>query len=202
MQIPKFLKDTKAIINIQNTDNKCFLWSVLRSIHMNKKNNERYADLKQYKETINMFGIEYPVKHTSFEQFEKQNTICINVYAYTNNKKNPDEKPFIYPIYKSTKNTNTAINLLFLQDKTKDESHYCLINNFNKLNSVITKHKCKKLFCVRCCSCFSDSANKKDKITGKIIEKGKSADSLSYFVQYFRKLSKYLYNGKHIHFFQ
>jgi hypothetical protein len=27
-------------------------------------------------------------------------------------------------------------------------------------------------------------------------------DSLSHFVQYFRKLSKYLYNGKHIHFFQ
>jgi hypothetical protein len=66
MQIPKFLKDTKAIINIQNTDNKCFLWSVLRSIHMNKKNNERYTDLKQYEETINMSGIEDPGKTYQF----------------------------------------------------------------------------------------------------------------------------------------
>jgi hypothetical protein len=114
MLLPDFLKNTKSIINIKNTDDKCFLWSVLHGIYGKSENAERYADLKQYEKTINMSGIEYSVKVTSFEKFENQNHVSINVYCYTDNDNNNEEKPFIYPIYVSKKNSFKAINLLLL----------------------------------------------------------------------------------------
>jgi hypothetical protein len=61
------------------------------------KNAERYTDLIQYEKTLNMTGIEYPVKVTSFEKFENQNHLGINVYGYTDNNNNNNEKPFITP---------------------------------------------------------------------------------------------------------
>jgi hypothetical protein len=158
MLLPDFLKNTKSIINIKNTNNKCFLWSVLRGIYAKSTKAERYTDLKQYKKTINMSGIEYLVKVTSFEKFE--NHVGINVYCYTDNNNNNDEKPFIYPIYVSKKDSFQAINLLLLQND--NQSHYCLIKNFNRLNSSITKHKRAVEFCMRCLSYFYDTHTKKD----------------------------------------
>jgi hypothetical protein len=124
------------------------------------KNAERYTNLIQYEKSLNMTGIEYPVKVTSFEKFENQNHSGINVYSYTDNNNNSDEKPFIYPIYVSKKDFFTAINLLLLQND--DQSHYCLIKNFNRLNNRITKHNGAVEFCMRCLSYFYDTHTKKD----------------------------------------
>ena len=35
--LPKKLADKKAIINVQNKDNKCFLWCVLRALNPHEK---------------------------------------------------------------------------------------------------------------------------------------------------------------------
>ena len=51
IRLPKELKDKKAIINIQNKDNKCFLWCVLRKLYPKNKNQERIdGDIKKYEE--------------------------------------------------------------------------------------------------------------------------------------------------------
>ena len=39
--LPKELADKKAIINMQNKDNKCFLWCVLRALNPRKNNPQR-----------------------------------------------------------------------------------------------------------------------------------------------------------------
>ena len=39
--LPKELADEKAIINMQNKDNKCFLWHVLRYLYPDNKNPQR-----------------------------------------------------------------------------------------------------------------------------------------------------------------
>ena len=41
IELPKELKDKKAIINMKNDDDKCFLWCVLRALCPVKKNKER-----------------------------------------------------------------------------------------------------------------------------------------------------------------
>ena len=41
ISLPKELADKKAIINMQNKDNKCFLWCVLRALNPSKNNQKR-----------------------------------------------------------------------------------------------------------------------------------------------------------------
>ena len=60
----------KAIINLQNRDNKCFLWSVLRYLHPANRDENRLTDLKQYENDLNTKGIDYPVKLKDITKFE------------------------------------------------------------------------------------------------------------------------------------
>ena len=41
VSLPKELADKKAIINMQNKDNKCFLWFVLRALNPKRLHPER-----------------------------------------------------------------------------------------------------------------------------------------------------------------
>ena len=77
--LPKELADKKAIINIQNKNNKCFLWHVLRYLYPDNKNPQRSNKKLMDKEnTLNMEGICYPVSLKDKSKFEKQNpTISI-----------------------------------------------------------------------------------------------------------------------------
>ena len=59
--LPKELANKKAIINIKNKDNKCFLWCVLRALNSKDNHPERIdKELKEKENTLNMKGIGYP----------------------------------------------------------------------------------------------------------------------------------------------
>ncbi|CAH3142715.1 unnamed protein product [Porites lobata] len=60
--LPEWIMRKKAILNIRNTDEKSFLWCVLRYLHPKEKNDDRIADLKQYETTLNTRGISFAVK--------------------------------------------------------------------------------------------------------------------------------------------
>ena len=49
IDLPKEIKLKKAVVNIQNKDNKCFLWSVLAHLHPPHWNPER---VKHYKKNM------------------------------------------------------------------------------------------------------------------------------------------------------
>ena len=82
--LPKELADKKAIINMQNKDNKCFLWCVLRALNPKGGHPERLDKKLMGKEnTLNMERIDYPVSLKDINKFEKQNpTISITVFGY------------------------------------------------------------------------------------------------------------------------
>ena len=53
--LPKELANKKAIINMQNKDNKCFLWCVLRSLNPKSNHPERIdKELMEKENTLNM----------------------------------------------------------------------------------------------------------------------------------------------------
>ena len=72
--LPKELAYKKAIINMQNKDNKCFLWCVLRALNPKVYHPER-LELMGKENTLNMEGIDYPVSLKDLDKFEKQNQI-------------------------------------------------------------------------------------------------------------------------------
>ena len=72
--LPKELADKKAIINMKNKDNKCFMWSVLRALNPKTNNPERIdKELIEKEDDLNMKGIKYPVNlKEDIDHFEKK----------------------------------------------------------------------------------------------------------------------------------
>jgi hypothetical protein len=125
---PKYIQNKKATINIQNKDEKCFLWSVLAALHPRKINRERLFQYQRYENELNLAGLSFPLSIKHVKKFENlNNNISINVFAY-------DEKNGIYPVcVTSYKKRKACISLLLLTED--DRSHYLLITDKSKLFS-------------------------------------------------------------------
>ena len=158
IKLPKELKNKKAIINMENEDNKCFMWCVLRALNPSKDKHPSRIDknLKSKEHTLNMDGITYPVDFRGIDRFEKQNPeISISILGY-----NEEEK--VYPL-KLSKYTGSKHDIILLLIKDGDNSHYCLVKNISALlYSQINKHKEKRYFCLNCFNGFNtpESLNK------------------------------------------
>ena len=78
---------------MENKDDKCFLWSVLRYLHPVQKNAPRINNLREYENDLNFKGIDFPVKLKDITKFENQNQNLpgINVFSVNENNK-------IYPL--------------------------------------------------------------------------------------------------------
>ena len=146
--LPEELANKIAIINMQNKDNKCFLWSVLRALNPTNNHPERVdKKLKLKENNLNMEGIEYPVSLRDIDKFEKQNqSICIIVFGY-------DGKS-VYPLRNSNNMDREHKIRLMLIEKNGVE-HYCPVKNQSRLlSSQVSKHNGKKYFCDRCLNPF------------------------------------------------
>ena len=143
--LPEFITKKKSIINIQNKDNKCFLWSVLRYLHPVQNNEVRLTDLKKYENDLNFKGIDFPIKIKDITKFEKQNPNLpgINVFSVNDNNK-------IYPLRVNQKDCQKTIDLFLHSENEKQ--HYSLIKNFSRLvRSQYTSHRSSKIFiCKKC----------------------------------------------------
>ena len=141
--LPKELANKNAIMNIQNKDNKCFLWCVLRALNPSKNNPQRIDnELMGKKNILNMEGIDYPVSLKDFNDFEKQNpTISITVLGY-------DGKS-VYPLRNSA-NTDRDHNIVLMLIEKDGVKHYCLVKSLSRLlNSQVPKNNGKHYFCLR-----------------------------------------------------
>ena len=148
--LPDFIMRKKAIINMENKDNKCFLWSILRYLHPIEKHETRLTDIRKYQNELNFKGIDFPVKLKNIPRFENQNPALpgINVFSVNDNNK-------IYPLRLSQKDCQKSIDLFLF---SKDENHhYCLINNFSRLtrSQITSDTKSKIHICKKCLTHFT-----------------------------------------------
>ena len=83
-ELSKKIVKTHSIFNIQNKDDKCFLWSILAHLHVVPPNQHGYRVEKymSYGNELNMEGITYPVAVKDVPKFEKQNDISVNFFGY------------------------------------------------------------------------------------------------------------------------
>ena len=157
IELPPALKNQKAIINMKNQDDKCFMWSVLRALNPKDNHPERIDnDLKSKVDILNMQGIQYPVDFRGIDRFESQNPkISITVLGY-----NKDER---VNTLKVSKYTGCEHDIVLLLIKDGKKSHYCLVKNLSALlASQINRHKGTSNICLNCINGFKseDSLNK------------------------------------------
>ena len=143
--LPNFIMRKKAIINMENEDNKCFLWSILRYLHPREKHSPRINDLKKYENDLNFKEINFPVKVKDITKFENQNPDLpgINIFSLNDNNK-------VYPLRINKKDCQKTIDLFLHSDGEKQ--HYSLIKNFTRLvRSQYTSHRSSKIYiCKKC----------------------------------------------------
>ena len=161
-----YLANKKAIINMKNEDDKCFMWCVLRALYPKNDHPERIdKDLKSKQDIINMKGIRYPVSLKAIERFEQLNpNISISVLGY-----NKEDGVFPLQISKYT-GCDYDIVLLLLKEAVKGENgeikektHYTLVKNKSALiASQKNNHEHKRHLCLNCFNSFntSESLNK------------------------------------------
>ena len=150
IDLPAFLKNKNAIINMKNLDHECFKWCVLRALNPKDNHPERIdKDLKSKQNTLNMQGVRYPVSFRDIDRFESQNpNISISVMGY-----NEDER--VYPL-KISKYTGCEHDIILLLIKDGENSHYCLVKNMSALiYSQINRHKEARNICLNCFNSYN-----------------------------------------------
>ena len=145
IELPKYLKNKKAIVNVKNQDDECLKWALLSSLYPTHDNPQRVTKYKDHEKELNFADIEFPVTLKDIPKVEKQNSLAINVFGYS-------ESAGVHPLYLSKDHTRDPINLLLITkvEDGKVNSHYCWIKNFNRLCSAENKHKGETFFCLRC----------------------------------------------------
>ena len=66
---------------MQNEDNKCFLWCVLRALNPSKNNPQRLdKELMGKENTLNMEGIDYPVSLKDINNLKRKTQPYLSRY--------------------------------------------------------------------------------------------------------------------------
>ena len=80
---PKSIAGKHAIVNVQNKDERCFLYSVLAALHPANDNVSMSRQYKKYLSELKVDGLEFPLKVHDIPKFEKLNPdIAIHVLHF------------------------------------------------------------------------------------------------------------------------
>ena len=148
VELPPFLAKKKAIVNIHNTDNRCFAYAIAAAIQSGGSHQPNAGRCSQYDATIVEQGldqIEFPVRFDCdvLQKLEQQIQIPFNVYSFFD-----DEGRGRYAAFTSRIDADNAIDLLYWNE------HYAWIKNFSRFMGDLTKHKGALLYCKRCLGHF------------------------------------------------
>ena len=142
-KLPKSFSNSKSIVNIQNNDNYCFLWSILAHKYKVDNHRERVSHYENHFHELNQGDIQFPMKIKDIQTFERLNNLNINVFELSANDKS------LSPKYVNKKYYDEQIDLLIY------ENHYCLITNLHNFckNNENYNHLCR-----RCLNTYGDQS--------------------------------------------
>jgi len=145
--LPANILKKRAVLNIHNKDQKCFIWSILAALHPipRTQNANQVSHYVQFETDLRTDNIKMPMPLSSISHFEKMNNISVNVFGL--------EKKEVYPLKITESRYTRHVNLLLISNG--DKRHYCLIKHLNRLLGSRTKHKAQTFFCNYCLHGYS-----------------------------------------------
>ena len=159
LKTPPDLASKKAIINVQNADNRCFGYAVLSAIFPMENNAQRPSHYNKYFDTLRFDGINFPVELSSIRKFEKLNKdLCVTCQHRNCNDESHVHGIAVYvfewkkdglsPLRISDCN-GYKIRLMLLHEA--DKWHYIFIKNFHRLLTQMSKYKGTRFWCDNAC---------------------------------------------------
>ena len=163
-ELPEWIIDKRAVVNVKAYGNDCFKWAFLAGMHepTSATNRNKMYSYTAYEHLYDFSSLSYPVPLKDINTFAKRNNVSINVYGCTqNDTQNDKSKNSIHPLKVCDTVENRHVNLLLTE---KDGSqHYSTIKSFSRLvRSQVTKYKCQHFFCYACLHGFTTEQHLKD----------------------------------------
>ena len=151
-----------ACINVQNTDNKCFLWSLLSADYPVQHGEDPHYvhHYERLEPLIDMGNVSFPVRMKDIPKIEKLNDRSINVYGLNWDSKS--KRYDVIPLVITEEKKDTHTNLLYISDR-QGNAHYVLIKNLSRLVGAQMSHRQHaRHICDRCLhNCWTEAHLKK-----------------------------------------
>ena len=139
---------SNAILNIENNDKYCFLWSILAYLHpCNKNHPNRVTNYRQYFNELNIQDFDFTdgFKCSDVHKFNELNNLSVNIFEINFYQDQNQWKHKLIPVEISKNNSDRVIDLAIFKN------HYVLIK---KLDVFLGDHN-KKFICRRCLSSYT-----------------------------------------------
>ena len=107
IQLPKFIRDKRAVVNIENSDEYCFLWSIMAALHPTKTHSEWTSSYPHFDTELKYDGINFPINLHDISKFEKLNNLSVNVYGTESDENSRREE--IVPLHLSQLKSNKLL---------------------------------------------------------------------------------------------
>ena len=117
---------SNAILNIENNDKNCFLWSILASIHpCNNNHPNRVSNYKQYFNELNIQDFDFTnvFKCIDVRKFNELNNLSVNIFELNSYQDQDKWKHKLIPIEVSKNDSDRVIDVAIYKN------HYVLIKN-------------------------------------------------------------------------
>ena len=131
--LPPWIERKKAIVNVKNNDDKCFMWAIRSALYPAEQDPNRCS--KYPTDDLDWDGVEFPTSIRDISDFENNNNLSINVYG--------EREQTIVPL-RISKSSGNKIHLFYYG------GHYSWVKHPSRLFSTVTKHRTKKYFCDSC----------------------------------------------------
>ena len=150
MTFVKFPKRTKSILNFQNIDTYCFLWSILASSHPVDERSPTCYKYEPYRDELNFTNKDFTKgrRIVDIPRFEKLNpTLAINVFEFSSEEDN-DYKIVALYVSKHKENRRNLDPILY--------KNLCIL--IKKLHVFISKHDSHYV----CRNCLKNCTNQSE----------------------------------------
>ena len=110
---------TNAILNVQNNDKHCFIWSIFASLHPCKNSNpSRVSNYVQYINELNFQGFDFTngFKCSDVHKFKELNNLSVNIYEINFYQDGDTWKHNLIPIEISKNNSDKIVDLLIYKN--------------------------------------------------------------------------------------
>ena len=139
---------SNAILNVENNDKYCFLWSILAWLHpCNNNHPNRVSNYKQYFNELNIQDFDFTngFRCSDVHKFNELNNLSVNIFELNFYQDQNQWKHKLIPIEISKNNSDRVIDLAIYKN------HYILIK---KLDVFLGDHN-KKFICRQCLSSYT-----------------------------------------------
>ena len=150
LELPVDISHTKAVINLQNEDQQCFMGSILAALHPATHHAERISYYQPFKDELNFSGLTFPITIDQISKFEKLNpTISTTVIGCEEKTiAKGVKKSHLFPLRVPDVKKENHITLLHWGKGS--QYHYAWVKNLNRLLYNTKSYKGQTFFCERC----------------------------------------------------